>query len=38
MAKYCPMLWVNTKSIKWKLYACNEYNGCKFKRIFTTKS
>ncbi|EXX56586.1 Skm1p [Rhizophagus irregularis DAOM 197198w] len=32
------MCWFNTKSIKWKLYACNEKDGYKFKRIFTTKS
>jgi len=35
---YGAMPWFNTRSIKWKLYACNESIGYKFKEIFTTKS
>jgi hypothetical protein len=31
------MLWLDTKSVKWKLHACDKQNGRKFKRICTTK-
>ncbi|RGB26766.1 kinase-like domain-containing protein [Rhizophagus diaphanus] len=38
MATNHSMLWFNTKSVKWKLYACNEYYGYRFKKIITTNS
>ena len=37
MGKYSEMSWFNTGSIKWQLYAYNDANGHRFKKLLTTK-
>ena len=36
MDEYCSVLWSDSRSIRWDLYACNGKNEYRFERLFVS--